>query len=51
MIVNVGSYAILKVSGIFNLSFGDPTFYYCSIFPQLFKSITRYRFEKAVENL
>ena len=51
LIVNVGSCVILKVSEIFNLSVGDPTVYYYSIFQQLFKFIPRYRFENSVKNM
>jgi len=50
MIDNVGSYVILKVSNVFNVSVGEATMLYYSIFQQLFKFIPRYRFDKMVED-
>ena len=49
LIDNVGSGVISKMSDVFNVSAGEPTMLYYSIFQQLFKFIPRYRFDKKAE--
>ncbi len=50
MIDNVDSCVILNESNVFNVSAGDPTMYYYSIFQQIFKFVPRYLSEKSVES-